>query len=665
MKRLISTKSWSALLMSVCLSLFMQSTVLAQPADRQIFDLGTATTDGVYHPLGVTIAALIKLKLLPQANIDIDARNTLGSRDNAVRLRNYDLDFAILTNLDAYYASRGIGPFEDDGADPSLRLVTNLWTSTYYFVVRSEYAPTGIFTDFLNLKGRRVAFGEDGSSLQNHARALFDALDVDIDDAYQLENLSSRAAAKAFIEGNLDGFILVDEEQGADIATFLEEAGDQATPLTLGDGLIDTIRDEGAPAWARIAVPANTLPGQDQAYTTIGMRNLLATNERAEEDAVYQITKTIFDNLPFLQEMHSATVGISLETALEQLLLPVHAGAANYYGEVGVVVPEPEPVRTSTLSQAEFLTRFGTVQEARTRVNDSTITVLAGQAGQTAPRMISELAASLGDTGLRVVGMTNPKDADNIADVLYARGVDSALVPLDILDYALRENVYPGMRSKIVYAAEFFAEEVHLLAREGVEEIDDLIDQPVNLGLRGSASAFTASFLLDQLNIPVEPTYHDQQTALAMLENGKLASMFTISGKPMPLLLEIAADSGLRLLALPSIDGEAYKPATLSATDYPNLLEAGDSIETFAVRTILLSYNWRSDNPRYSVLSTFINAFFDHLPALQQENTGYHPKWRDIDPSLEIEGWRRSPAAESWIENQGPPEVSGPENTEG
>ncbi|MEM9625171.1 MAG: TAXI family TRAP transporter solute-binding subunit [Pseudomonadota bacterium] len=645
--------------------LLTQSVVLAQSAERRLFELGTATTDGVSHPIGVTIAALIKLKLLPQANIDIDARNTEGSSDNALLLRNGDVDFAILTNLDAYYASRGMETFASDGPDPGLALLTNLWTSSFHFILRPEDAPTGTFADFLSLEGRRVAVGAEGSRLNDSARALFAALDVDIDETYQLENLTSREAQRSFLDGDLDGLILIDERQGADIAAFLDEAGNQAVPLTFGDSLITAIGKEGVPVWTKTVIPAESLPERDKAHTTIGMHNLLVTNDQTDEDAVYQITRTLFDNLPFLKEMHSGTSDVSLESALDRLLIPVHAGAANYYREVGVVVPEPEPVRISTLSQTAFLTRFDSIDQARTSLNEGTITVLGGQAGHTATRMIDELAASLGDSGLRVVGMTSPKSAENIADVLYARGVDSALVPLDILDYALDNNIYPGMRSKIAYAAELLAEEVHLLASDRIDEIDDLVDQPVNIGPRGSASEFTASFLLDQLNIFVQPTYHDHRTALAMLERGELAALFTISGKPMPLLSEVQANAGLRLLEIPSLQGEAYRPANLTAADYPNLLGADETIETFAVRTILLGYNWQPDNARYRVLSTFINRFFDRLPILQQDNASYHPKWRDVDPFIDVEGWRRSPAAADWIERRDDPATGNPDSADG
>lgn len=643
-------------LAGLCLLLVLHSVATAQTDRRRVYDLGTSTTDRVSHPLGVTLAALVKLKLLPTSNIDLNALNTEGSARNAVYLRQGDLDFAILNKMDAYDAAHGKGPFVTDGPDPNLRHVTNLWTSTFHFVVKAEFAPTGTLTDFLNLGGRRIALGENGSATLDQARALFGAFDIDIEEHYALADLGGERAIDAFLGGELDGFLLADEGQGAEITAFFEEAGDTAISLSVDDDDIDTINAGGAPAWVKVPLSDTFASSSNGESAVIGMHNILSVGEQVPEGVVYQITKTVFDNLPFLQEMHAAAESIRLEHALDQIVLPVHTGARAYYNEVGVAVPEPEPVRISTLSKSPFLTRYDSVQAARQALNDGTITVLGGEAGQTLTRMIDELAASLDDTGIRVIGMTNPRPADSIADVLYARGVDSAVVPLDILDYALRENVYPGLQGKITYATEFFSEEVHLIASEAIDRLDDLVDKPVNLGPKGSTTAFTAAFLLDRLNVPVEPTYHDQRTALALLQQGELAAAFFISGKPMPLLTELPEDSGLHFLDIQALPGPAYRPATLSAEDYPALLAAGETIETFGVRTGLISYNWRSTNPRYDVLSNFLAAFFDQLPALKQTGAGRHPKWQEIDPAAEIDGWRRSPAAQRWLQSQGQPD---------
>ncbi len=645
----------TALLAGICLLIALPSASLGQSEERRVYDLGTATADRVSHPLGVTIAALIKLKLLPRENIDLNAVNTDGSGINAVELRAGELDFAILNGLDAFQAAHGTGSFTEAGPDPSLRLMTNLWTSAFYFVLRPELVRNGTFSDLLRMEeAPRIALGEPGSTTQGYARALFESAHVNVDKAFDLQALGAEQAAEAFIEGEIDGFLLVDESQGAEIAAFLDEAGAAADVLYFEDGDIEAIGADRASPWTEIPVPAGSLPGQAEERAVIGLHNLLCASERAPEDVVHEITRTIFDNLPFLQEMHDAAVGIDLESALDRIVLPVHAGAAAYYREVGVTVPDPEPVRISRLAQTTYITRFDNVQEARSLLNDGTVTILGGEPGQTVTRMVGELATVLHGNGIRVIGLTNPKPVDNIADVLYARGVDSAVVPLDVLAFAARENIYPDLQGKVRYLAELFAEEVHLIAAGDVDDLGDLFDRPVNLGLEGSTSTFTVSLLLDRMNLPVEARYFDQRTALALLKKGELAAAFFVSGKPMPLLAELPADTGLHLLDLPPLDGDAYRAATIGADDYPDLLADGESIETFAVRTGLISYNWLTGNPRYDVLSNFLGAFFDWLPALKENSAGRHPKWQEIDPYREIEGWRRSPAAEAWLRSEGP-----------
>jgi hypothetical protein len=643
-------RAWPAWIAVACCLLLLQTAGVAQPADRQVYSLGTATTEGVAHPIGVTLAALVKLKLLPQANIDLDARNTAGSRSNAAQLRASGLDLAILSSFDAYHAARGTGPFLDAGPDEALRFLTNLWTSAFYFVTRRDLAPTGGFDDFLGLQGRTVALGAAGSDLRDQARALLAAFDVEIDTFYRLADLSAGDAAQAFLDGDIDGFLLVDDRQGAEIAAFLDKAGEQAVALTMSAEQLDSLARAGAPPWTRIAVPANTLRGQAEEQATIGLRYLLGTSERVDQEAIYQITRTIFDNLPFLQEMHAATVGISLETALDQLSLPVHAGAAAYYAEVGITLPEPAPIHVSSLSKAPFLKRYSTIAEARGRLSDSAFTMIGGSEGETVTRMIGELALALADSDVRVQGIVTPTPAENIADILYARGVDSAVVPLSILNYAREQNVYPNLTGKIAYAAELFTEEVHLIVRDAIGGIEDLIDQPVNLGPPGSLSEFTASFLLDSLNLPIQPAYDDARTAIERLTRGELAGAFVVSGKPMPLLAEIPPDAGLRLISVPVLEGEAYRPATVSAADYPHLVASGQEIGTFGLRTMLLGYNWQTDNPRFLALAEFIDQFFDALPSLQAAGQGHHAKWREIDPRRTIQGWSRSPAAVRWLQ---------------
>ena len=63
-------------------------------------------------------------------------------------------------------------------------------------------------------------------------------------------------------------------------------------------------------------IPANSYPNQKEELRTIVQPNFLAVNDSVPEADVYEVTKAIFENLPFLTGIHAATKEIDLQTAL-------------------------------------------------------------------------------------------------------------------------------------------------------------------------------------------------------------------------------------------------------------------------------------------------------------------------------------------------------------
>ena len=98
--------------------------------------------------------------------------------------------------------------------------------------------------------------------------------------------------------------------------------------------------DGGLGLWTPFKIAAGTYPGQDKDIMTIAQPNFLAVRADVDEDAVYQITKTVYENLPFLNSIHKATTAMSLDGALAGLPMPLHPGALRYYQEVGIEVPQ-------------------------------------------------------------------------------------------------------------------------------------------------------------------------------------------------------------------------------------------------------------------------------------------------------------------------------------
>jgi TRAP transporter TAXI family solute receptor len=63
-------------------------------------------------------------------------------------------------------------------------------------------------------------------------------------------------------------------------------------------------------------------------------------NADVSEEDVYQLTKTIYENLTFLNGIHAATKAMALEKAIAGMPVPLHPGAVRYYREAGLAIPD-------------------------------------------------------------------------------------------------------------------------------------------------------------------------------------------------------------------------------------------------------------------------------------------------------------------------------------
>ena len=53
----------------------------------------------------------------------------------------------------------------------------------------------------------------------------------------------------------------------------------------------------------------------------------------------------------------------------------------------------------------------------------------------------------------------------NVADILFLRGIDVGIVQSDVLAYLKRKQIYPHIDQSIQYITKLYNEEVHVLAR--------------------------------------------------------------------------------------------------------------------------------------------------------------------------------------------------------
>lgn len=308
-------------------------------AEEAEYILATASTGGTYYPVGVALSTLVKVKLQPGNGIGMSAISSAGSGENIRLLRENEAQFAILQGLYGSFAAQGSGPLAEVGPQENLRSVSMLWQNVEHFVVASDAAATGTMADFVALKGSAMALGAQNSGTLGSNVALLEGLGINAETDYELVYGGYGPAAEALQNGQVKGISTPAGVPVGALSQLFASAGDGVTLLNFTDEEI-AAADGGRDLWTKYLIPAGTYPGQDADVTTVAQPNFLATNADVSEENVYMITKTMYENLPFLQAIHPATKAMSIEAAIAGLPVPLHPGAARYYQEIGIEIPE-------------------------------------------------------------------------------------------------------------------------------------------------------------------------------------------------------------------------------------------------------------------------------------------------------------------------------------
>jgi TRAP transporter TAXI family solute receptor len=301
--------------------------------------LATATTGGTYYPVGVALATLTKVRLEPSTGIGMSAISSAGSGENVRLLRENEAQFALLAGLYGYYAVNGVGPLEEEGQQENVRSIVTVWSNVEHFIIDNSHLNTGTMADFLAMKGETVNLGAQNSGALGIARTLMANAGLDIDTDFNLVYSGYGPAAEQLQNGQIAAASLPAGPPVGAVTQLMAAASDRVTVLDVTDEELQML-DGGFNLWTRYVIPAGTYPGQEEDINTMGQPNFLAVNADVPEEDVYQITKTIFENLGFLQAIHPATGAISLDAAINGLPAPLHPGAVRYYREQGIEIPD-------------------------------------------------------------------------------------------------------------------------------------------------------------------------------------------------------------------------------------------------------------------------------------------------------------------------------------
>jgi TRAP-type uncharacterized transport system substrate-binding protein len=280
---------------------------------------------------------------------------------------------------------------------------------------------------------------------------------------------------------------------------------------------------------------------------------------------------------------------------------------------------------------------------------------LAGGLLEGAPiRLAAEMARVVDDgNNMHVLPVVTRGPTENVNSLLYLRGIDIAIINSDSLDEY--KSQVPDIQSKINYVLNLFPSELHVFVRPEIHSLNDLVGKKVNFNTFGTAAAYTGPLIFSRLGLDVDKTFIPHQIALEQMRKGDngMAAVVFVTGKPVEAFVRGRFDPGFKFLPVPynSKLEDYYLPSTLEATDYPNLIKPGERIETVAVQTALVSFNWQPSSDRYERVARFVDHLFSRFDKLQGQ--GFDPQWKSINLAGSVRGLARFPAAQAWLDHHG------------
>lgn len=326
------------LALTAALALPLAALAPAADAQTRAYVLTTAGTGGTYYPVGVALATLAKIHLQNAHGIDMSAISSAGSGENIVLMREGQAQFAILQGLFGEWAREGTGALAEAGPQTNVRSVAMLWPNVEHALLHSSLVTNGTFMDLAALAGRPFSIGARNSGTEFSNRFMLENAGID-PESFELVYQGFGPTVDSLINGTVMGTIIGSGVGVGTVTRARAQMGDAITLLSVTDEELEAINGGGS-LYFRFTIPGGTYPGIADDVQTVAQPNFLAVNADVPEEDVYLFTRTMWNNLPFLCNIHPATCDMDLAQALAGLPVPLHPGALRFYEEAGLTIPE-------------------------------------------------------------------------------------------------------------------------------------------------------------------------------------------------------------------------------------------------------------------------------------------------------------------------------------
>lgn len=301
-----------------------EGTATVQPQDLV---MGTGSTGGTYFALGGAMANAMNDKMT-DIGVTITAQSTGASVENINLINAGEMDLGIAMNNVAAAAHEGTGAFS--APVENVRAIGVVYNEVYQIVANSATTDAKNVED---LAGLKIAVGPAGSGTVGLSEQIFAAAGLDIKNDIQPQNDSFGDAATKMQDGHIDAAcntLAVPASSIVEMTTSMD-----LTYINISDEILAQLPS----FFTRKVIPAGTYPEQTEDCNTVTCKAVLYCSADLDDETVYRITKAFYESADVIAAAHATGKEVQLEGCLDGVTTPIHPGAARYFQEQGMEVP--------------------------------------------------------------------------------------------------------------------------------------------------------------------------------------------------------------------------------------------------------------------------------------------------------------------------------------
>ena len=296
------------------------------PHDPVVINFPTASASGALYAVGAAITNLWDTKI---DFVSASSQASAGGIENLTLVSEGEAQVSIAISSNCFQCLNGTDSFEGYAYD-DLKVIAGLYFNPNQVVATTA---SGI-SDLAGVAGKHFAVASAGSSVYGECENHFTAAGLTFPDDINCEYIDFTAAADMLQNGTIDGAWIM---SGAPASAVTQACTAGCRLVDISDDVIAALQAQ-YPWYASFTIPAGTYPNQDKDVQTSAIKMVMFCRGDLDDETVYELTRTLWENIDKLGEAQGNLKGLTAEEAVKDIAnLPLHAGAEQYYKEIGVL----------------------------------------------------------------------------------------------------------------------------------------------------------------------------------------------------------------------------------------------------------------------------------------------------------------------------------------